>query len=359
MKPEEIDMPTIHQQAAQAIREKQDELAEAIVARLYESQSVVWKPFGDPGRLKSIRDEGYHLTYLSEALAAEDPALFNEYLAWAKVFFAGLKFRPDMLATTIGTTRQVLEEMLEPPVRQAVLAYLDIGLTSLSHASSTLMSFIETDNPLSSLARDYMDALLRGDRQSASRMILESAQHGTAIQDIYLYVFQRSQREIGRLWQTNQISVAQEHYCTAATQMVMSQLYPYIFATEKKGQRMVATCVGGELHEIGARMVADFFEMDGWDTYFLGANTPIEGVLRAVSERNADVLAISATMTFHIDKVSSLISAVRRAGLDKRTRIIVGGYPFNISPDLWKSVDADAYARDAQQALVVADGLAK
>ena len=114
-------MSTSHQQAAQAIREKQNELAEAIVARIYESQSVVWKPFGDPGRAKSVRDEGYHLTYLSESLAAEDPALFNEYLAWAKVFFAGLKFREDMLATTIGTTHQVLDENLAPQVKQAAL----------------------------------------------------------------------------------------------------------------------------------------------------------------------------------------------------------------------------------------------
>jgi methylmalonyl-CoA mutase cobalamin-binding domain/chain len=352
-------MSIIHQQAAQAIRENQNALAESIVAHLYESQSVVWKPFGDAGRAKSVRDEGYHLTYLSEALSAEDPALFNEYLSWAKVFFAGLKFREDMLATTIGTTRQVLNETLAPQFKQAVLEYLDIGLASLSSAPSTLVSFIETDNPLNDLARRYIDALLRGDRQSASNMILESAKQGISIKDIYLYVFQRSQREIGLLWQTNQISVAQEHYCTAATQMVMSQLYPYIFASEKNGRRMVVACVGGELHEIGARMVADFFEMEGWDTYFLGANTPPEAVLRAIVERDADVLAISVTMTFHIDKVSSLIAEVRRAGLDARTKLLVGGYPFNIAPNLWQSVGADAYAFDAQQALSAAEGLTK
>jgi signal transduction histidine kinase len=40
----------------------------------------------------------------------------------------------------------------------------------------------------------------------------------------------------------------------------------------------------------GARMVADFFELDGWDTYFLGANTPTDSILRAVEERRADIL---------------------------------------------------------------------
>ncbi len=350
-------MSTIYQQAAQAIRQQKDELAETIVARLYESQSVVWKPFGDPGRAKSVRDEGYHLTYLSEALDVGDPALFNEYLAWARVFYAGLKFREDMLDTTIGATRQVLAQTLASPLAQAALEYLDAALAASRQSPAALPSFIETGNPLTGLARAYLDALLLGDRQAASRMILDSAGQGTDIKDIYLEVFQRSQREIGRLWQTNQISVAQEHYCTAATQMVMSQLYPFIFASARKGRRMGATCVGGELHEIGARMVADFFEMDGWDTYFLGANTPIEAVLRAVAEREAELLAISATMTFHIDKVSSLISEVRRAGLDGRTKMLVGGYPFNIAPTLWRSVQADGYARDARQALEMAESL--
>jgi methanogenic corrinoid protein MtbC1 len=352
-------MSTIYQQAAQAIRQNQNQLAETIVARQYESQSAVWKPFGDPGRAKSVRDAGYHLTYLAEALVAAEPDLFSEYLIWVKVLFAGLKFSKDVLPTTLEFTRQALDEILEPHLKLSAFEYLDSGLAAYQNAPSSLESFIKPDNPLTDLTHHYIEALLRGERQSASKMILESVAQGTAIKDLYLNVFQSSQREIGLLWQTNQISVAQEHYCTAATQMVISQLYPYIFASKRNGRRMIATCVGGELHEIGARMVADFFEMDGWDTYFLGANTPTEGVLRAIAERKAEVLAISATMTIHIDKVSELIAEVRRTKLDEGIKILAGGYPFNIAPSLWKSVGADAYARDAQQALVAAEGLAK
>jgi methanogenic corrinoid protein MtbC1 len=62
-------------------------------------------------------------------------------------------------------------------------------------------------------------------------------------------------------------------------------------------------------------------------------------------------------MTFHIDLVSDLIAEVRRAGLDARTKILVGGYPFNISPNLWQTVGADGYAADAQQAVSLAERL--
>jgi methylmalonyl-CoA mutase cobalamin-binding domain/chain len=162
------------------------------------------------------------------------------------------------------------------------------------------------------------------------------------------------QYEIGRLWQMNQISVAQEHYCSAATQLIMSQLYPYIFKTEKIGRRLVAACVGEELHEIGIRMVADFFEMEGWDTYYLGANTPTQSILRTIQEKEIDVLGLSTTMPFHVNILKDLIEKVRLCPEGEKIKIMVGGYPFQVSPDLGKKLKADDYARNAQDAIEIA-----
>jgi methanogenic corrinoid protein MtbC1 len=235
--------------------------------------------------------------------------------------------------------------------------YFEAALSRARTAPSTVPSFLETDHPLGDLAREYLQMLLEGERHTASTLILSAVEHGTSVKEIYLHVFQPVQREVGGLWQTNQISVAQEHYCTAATQLVMSQLYPRIFATERLGRRMVATCVGGELHEIGVRMVADFFEMEGWDTYYLGANTPATSILQALDDRNADILAISATMTFHVGHVEQLISAVRASDMGRNLRIMVGGYPFNVSPGLWRHVGADGFATNAQDAVRQAEEL--
>ncbi len=337
---------------SQLIRQRADSLAEAIVARQYELQPEIWQPYGAPGRAKSVRDARYHLDYLAEALDAADPSLFIAYLTWVKALFAGLGFPETVLPVTLECTRQVLAEQLPAESCAPVLALIDAGLQSLAEAPATLTTYLVGDTPLDHLARAYLDALLAGDRRTATRLILESVERGTPVKEIYLRVFQPVQHEIGRLWQTNQISVAQEHFCTAATQLVMSQLYPYIFTGERKDRRLVVACVSGELHEIGARMVADFFEMEGWDTYFLGANTPTESILREVERHRADILAVSCTMTFHMGRVRELITAARQREL--RARILVGGYPFNIARNLWRNVGADGYAPDAQQAILVA-----
>lgn len=245
------------------LRQRRRELAERIVKLHYQRQSAPWTKLGQTGREKSVRDADYHLAYLEEAIDADDPALFSEYLAWVKVLFAGLHFPESALRVTMDATRQVLDENLPEIQRTNALRILDIGVEAMERAPASLPSFVQGNNPLDALARRYLDALLSSDRRGASALIMDAVEKGTSIRDIYRGVFERTQREVGRLWQMNQISVAQEHFCTAATQMIMSQLYPYIFSGTRKDRGIIVACVGGELHEMGARMVADMFELDG------------------------------------------------------------------------------------------------
>jgi methanogenic corrinoid protein MtbC1 len=332
-------------------------LSERIVARQYALEPKIWEQYGDTGREKSLRDMGYHLSYLATSVGAADPSLFVEYVAWLKVLFSGLGFPGDVLTTTLQCTRDALQETLIEEMAAVTTQYLDAGLSRLQTGPSEVSTFIKTDSPLADRAQQYLDALLKGERHIASRLVLDAVEEGVSIRDIYIHVFQPCQQEIGRLWQINQISVAREHYCTAATQLIMSQLYPYIFTSEKNGRRLVATCAGDELHEIGIRMVADFLEMEGWDTYYLGANTPADTVVHALEEHRADVLSVSATMVFHVDAVTELIERVRESDVGQQVKVLVGGYPFNVAAGLWRRVGADAYGKSAQDAVLVASRL--
>jgi methanogenic corrinoid protein MtbC1 len=76
-----------------------------------------------------------------------------------------------------------------------------------------------------------------------------------------------------------------------------------------------------------------------------------------LAERKAEVLAISATMTFHVKLVADLIDQVRTADPSRQIIILTGGYPFNIEPELWRQVGADGYASNADQALITVNAL--
>jgi methanogenic corrinoid protein MtbC1 len=118
---------------------------------------------------------------------------------------------------------------------------------------------------------------------------------------------------------------------------------------------MVTACVADDLHEIGARILADFFEMDGWDTHYIGASTPADGVATMAAELGADVAALSVTMVEHIPQAEEAVAAIRAASPD--THIIVGGYPFLRDPSLAEAIGADATAHDAAHAVTVAAAL--
>jgi MerR family transcriptional regulator, light-induced transcriptional regulator len=210
---------------------------------------------------------------------------------------------------------------------------------------------------IASLARGYLKKVLDRDKAGAVRLIVDSAQAGAPIEDLYLEVLQPVQREIGRLWQTNEITVAQEHYCTAVTQLVMSQLYSYVFTKKRIGHRMVMTCIGGELHEVGARMVADFFEIRGWDTYFMGANTPAESVISAIVENEAELIGVSTTINYGVTAARDLIEKIKSNEALSNVSVLVGGRPFLLSDSLWQATGADGFAPDAREAVALGERL--
>jgi len=340
------------------LREKQKQLAEAVVERQYRLQPEVWEKFGAVGWKKSIRDVNYHLTYLAEALDFEVPELFLHYIGWVKSVFAGIGLPADALPTTLEVTRTVLKDMLPEEENILAVAYLVAALERLPQMPVEAPSFMPTQEPYAELARQYFNSLIRSDRHAASRLIIDHVQQGMSVRDIYLQVFQPVQHEVGRLWQMNRLTVAQEHYCTAATQFIMAQLYPFVFATEKTARRLVAACVGSELHELGIRMVADLFEMHGWQTYYLGANMPTTSIVQTVMEQQAEVLCLSATLPLHLSLVAEVIAALRAADSSGTVKVLVGGYPFNVAPALWQRVGADGSAPDALQTIALAERLA-
>lgn len=347
-----------NRKSSMKVREASWRMAEKIVTWQQELPPEDRQPQREnESRSDSVCDVWYHLGFLAEALDAGDPTLFEEHIGWTRELFANLDVPDRVLAAMLECTRRAVVEETPPEAHGAALAILDRGLASLATAPLASPSHVGAKGPLGELARSYLDALLRGDRRAAGEMILAAVDEGVGLRDIYLQVFQPCQHELGRLWQTHRISVAQEHFCTAATQSVMSQLYPRLFAGERSGKRIALACVGGELHEIGARMVADFFELEGWDSRFYGANTPVQGIVDALREHPVDVMAISVTMTFHVNSVREIIDAVRANPKLASTPVLVGGYPFNIAPGLWQHVGADGFARDAESAVLEAERL--
>lgn len=203
--------------------------------------------------------------------------------------------------------------------------------------------------PVTSTLRErYLAAQLAGNRQTALKLLVdEGLLCGVPLQDLHLEVIQAAQYEIGRLWQENRISVAQEHMATAISQYVLAHLYRHLPRDPSNGKVVMMACVEGELHEVGARMASDFLEMAGFDVRFIGANVPAEHLARLVRESPPDLLALSVTMPFHLPQLRDAVAKVRAVA--PNLPIAVGGLAFDWGPVLHDELGVSFFGRSARE----------
>jgi methanogenic corrinoid protein MtbC1 len=307
-----------------------------------------------------MKQQAYYIatlmTYLEGASRLDDIGFFLHYIAWMRSMMDSRGIDSSRyLENVLDVMYNLLEEESRDELFAQLRPHLEKAREELFQALPEPASLLNPNAPRYTLAKRYFDHLLAGERHQAVSLIVEAAKNGMPIRDIYLFIFDPVQKEVGRQWQLNRITVAHEHYATAVTQLAMSQLYPFLFSSKEKQHRMVATCIGSELHELGIRMVADLFELSGWDTHFLGANTPHEEMLAVVAKQQAKLVALSMTILSDLDELEELVVRLHEASPD--VKILVGGYPFAIAPSLWKRIGADGYAHNALEGIKLAKQL--
>ncbi|MGD8835559.1 MAG: cobalamin-dependent protein [Desulfobacteraceae bacterium] len=180
----------------------------------------------------------------------------------------------------------------------------------------------------------YLNHLLQGKRIECTRIVQNFLDQRIPIKVLYTDLFQKSLYRVGELWEFNRITVAKEHLATAITEGLLNLTYPMLFESERGNQRkkVIISCSANEYHQIGGKMVADICEFNGWDTHFLGANTPVDHMLEHIQEIKPDLVGLSLSVYFNMACLKKELEAIRSnfTHLD----ILVGGQAFR-----WGGID--------------------
>ena len=146
-----------------------------------------------------------------------------------------------------------------------------------------------------------------------------------------------------------EICVWEEHVRSSIVRTVIECSYPYVIKERDEryhstpAGKVIVFCPTDEYHEIGARMVADFFTLCGFDAVFVGANTPQAEIIGAIRYVKPKYAAISVTNYYNLvaaRKTVQKISEVREtSGAD--FKIIVGGQAFERNPNVDEEMGAD------------------
>lgn len=141
------------------------------------------------------------------------------------------------------------------------------------------------------------------------------------------------------------LCIWREHEATAIVRTVIECAYPYVIRERDmrrspKLGKAVVLCPEGENHEIGARMIADYLTIIGYEAIFVGSNTPKGQILKAVQILSLDLIALSVTNYYNLVAAKKMIDIIRKQA-DKPNRIIVGGQAFINNPELFAEINAD------------------
>lgn len=211
--------------------------------------------------------------------------------------------------------------------------------------------------PCDVLLGRFVDLLIECDHRRATEIVLGAAASGIALADIYVRILQPAMQEIGRRCENGQATAVDQQFAASVTRRIMARLHADAPRAARRSRSILAACVEGDQHDTGIVMLSDLMELDGWDVYCAGADVPTRDVLITLEHRKPGVVALSAAMLDGLLPVVDIVAALRNSDALSSTRIMVGGKLFNEDSHLWRKVGADGYARDAADAVLLANWL--
>lgn len=203
-----------------------------------------------------------------------------------------------------------------------------------------------------SLQRRYVKALLEGSEGTAAACLDESLAQGVAAEQLYLELVMAAVAQVGERWHQGELNVAQEHLATQIGLRQLERLRQCFRPRAKLHAVAVVTAVQGEMHWIGAKVVADFLYLDGWEVDFLGGDTPTSDLVEFVRQRAPQLVALSVTQPQSLAQARKAVQALKK--LKPPPRVLVGGAALTGQARPTQTLGADGQAHDALDAVRLA-----
>ena len=188
----------------------------------------------------------------------------------------------------------------------------------------------------------YFGYLSPPDVHAGARTVTDLLGEGATVVDIVQKVLRPAQIEVGRLWQANEWTVADEHAASAVTEAALMAAAASINRYEPMTARVVLACPAGEWHTLPLRMVSEILAEAGFECVFLGASVPA-GHLRQYLERTRPVaVALSCSHPLSLEGLGEATAAAHSVG----TPVVVGGRGLGADGHRAAQIGADAWADD-------------
>lgn len=203
---------------------------------------------------------------------------------------------------------------------------------------------------MTDLLKEFKDLLYKEKKEESLNLIMEKLEKKEiGIVDLYGKILTPALNNMVCM-EMDESCIWKEHIRSSIVRAIIENCYKYVIKEKeevyklKNNGRVLVMCPSEEYHELGPRMVSDFFELSGYESIFIGANTPKDSFIDSIKGLNPKYLSIGVTNPYHLFSTKELINRIRN--LDKEVIILVGGHAFNGNENFAKEIGADIYIKD-------------
>jgi 5-methyltetrahydrofolate--homocysteine methyltransferase len=240
----------------------------------------------------------------------------------------------------------------QSPAQKAAINQFHIAaITDHFRASGSRKKERTADLPLDQRLANY---ILEGSKDGLVDDLNRKRAEGNAPLDIINGPLMTGMAEVGRLFNNNELIVAEVLQSAEAMKAAVSHLEQFMEKadTEKRAKVMLAT-VKGDVHDIGKNLVEIILKNNGYEVINLGIKVPPEELIRAHREHQPDAIGLSGLLVKSAQQMVTTASDLREAGID--VPLLVGGAALSerftrskIAPQYSAAV---CYAKDAMTGL--------
>lgn len=206
----------------------------------------------------------------------------------------------------------------------------------------------------------YNEAIFDTDRDQALEIIHDAVEQGITPEDVvFKIVVPAIEQMVKAISENFDANLAQHFMASQIAAEVTEEMLALFKAPPEIVGRVVIGTAEGDLHSLGKRIVTGCLKAQMIDVFDLGVNVAPERFVEEAIARNATVICISAMMVHTATGENGCLRVrqlLREQGLEGKIKIIVGGAPYRFDANLYKEVQADAWADDGIAAgKVIAD----
>jgi methanogenic corrinoid protein MtbC1 len=353
---EEVYTGNVSQQSAAAFAENKNLLLDK-VNRSFTLRENLYELIGGDQNLQAMLDNHRnHVSFMSIVFQLQNFDLLTHTLPWVYRSYHNQGFSYDYFKQELQCWMEAMESVLEKDHAEEISGVyqwmIDIHDENI-HNSQDQPEMSALEGEPKPDQEEFEKYLVAGDQRAVFDLVQSHVKNAEDLKLFYKEYITRAMYKIGMLWETGKISVAIEHLSSAIVTRVLSGMYTQIELPDINKGKVLISSATNEYHEIGAWMVANTFEIEGWDVQYLGANTPIRDLKNIVQQFQPDILGLSVTMPYNLDYIQSSINYIREG--NNKTKIFVGGSIAVAFPQLLNGIDVDYIANGFEDALAEAE----